>query len=227
MGTRLKRKTGIEVDTEGSWAISYGDMITLLLSFFVIFFSFDFKKEVNQKLTDSAIESISLIQHENTNKLGLIENPIVEVDELSDITTVVQETGDGRMIVLFKGANFFSTGSESVNEVGQVLLNKFAEKYLPFAGKFKLKIQAFTDDRPVVNETSRFKDNIELSALRSISILRHLRRKGIPLNRIEIGGKGIMSNKLLKLLNIRSNDKNEIRKMSRTVAFILSREELS
>lgn len=28
----------IHTDSDGSWAISYGDMITLLLSFFVIFF---------------------------------------------------------------------------------------------------------------------------------------------------------------------------------------------
>lgn len=227
MGVRLKKKRHLEVDTEGSWAISYGDMITLLLSFFVIFFSFDFKNEKDQKLTEHAIENISLINHDKNEKIGLVENQKVDAEDLSEITTIVQKTSDGRMIVLFKGANFFSTGSENVNEFGQKLLNKFAAKYLPYAGKFKLKIQAFTDDRPVLNETSRFKDNIELSALRSISILRYLREKGIPLNRVEIGGKGIMSNKLLQLLKIKSNDKEEIRKMSRTVAFILSREEIS
>jgi len=27
------------VDTEGSWAISYGDMVTLLLTFFILFSS--------------------------------------------------------------------------------------------------------------------------------------------------------------------------------------------
>ena len=28
-----------EIDSEGSWAISYGDMITLLLTFFILFFN--------------------------------------------------------------------------------------------------------------------------------------------------------------------------------------------
>jgi flagellar motor protein MotB len=30
-----------ETDTEGTWAVSYGDMVTLLLTFFILFFSLD------------------------------------------------------------------------------------------------------------------------------------------------------------------------------------------
>jgi flagellar motor protein MotB len=39
-----------EVESEGTWAISYGDMITLLLSFFVIFFTTDFDKKKMQDM---------------------------------------------------------------------------------------------------------------------------------------------------------------------------------
>ena len=38
-----KNRIHSEEDSEGTWAISYGDMITLLLSFFVIFYNADFK----------------------------------------------------------------------------------------------------------------------------------------------------------------------------------------
>lgn len=227
MGVKLKRKTAVEVYSEGSWAISYGDMITLLLSFFVIFFSFDFKTEKDQKLTDHAIKSFSLINSEKEIKTGLDDSENNDVQDLSGITTIVKKTKDGKMIVIFKGASFFGTGSEDINNSGKKLLDKFVSKYLPYAGKLKLKIQAFTDDRPVKKRYSRFKDNIELSAFRSISILRYLRGKGVPLNRVEIGGKGIMTKKLFELINIKSDNTEEIRKMSRTVAFILSKEELS
>jgi flagellar motor protein MotB len=47
------------VDTEGSWAVSYGDMITLLLSFFVLFFSVDHEKTRKKGLEQSLILSLA------------------------------------------------------------------------------------------------------------------------------------------------------------------------
>lgn len=211
-------------DTEGSWAISYGDMITLLLSFFVIFFSFDFKKENEQKLEESAIRNIALMDTSVPGENGLSENDTTQVEELNEITTVVKKDKNN-LVIFFKGANFFDSGETNINFYGQTLLEKFVTKYLPYAGKFKLKIQAFTDNQPVNQNTHRYKDNVELSALRSISVMRYLQKNGIPLNRVEIGGKGIMSQKALDKLGLNAKNINEIRKMSRTVAFVLHRED--
>jgi flagellar motor protein MotB len=51
---RRRTANHLEIDTEGSWAISYGDMITLLLSFFIIFFSTDQEKD-RMKAMESAL----------------------------------------------------------------------------------------------------------------------------------------------------------------------------
>jgi len=52
MRNRRSRVTShSEIDSEGSWAISYGDMVTLLLTFFIIFFAADkFKMQKALKL---------------------------------------------------------------------------------------------------------------------------------------------------------------------------------
>ena len=51
---RLKREQEqIHIDTEGSWAISYGDMITLLLGFFILFFSLE--PETKKRVEDLAV----------------------------------------------------------------------------------------------------------------------------------------------------------------------------
>ena len=49
-----------EVDSEGSWAVSYGDMVTLLLTFFIIFFTTDPKQGTKQRveLKISLIETL-------------------------------------------------------------------------------------------------------------------------------------------------------------------------
>lgn len=220
------RRNQQHADTEGSWAISYGDMITLLLSFFVIFFSFDFNKEKEVKLEESAIHNISQLQNAGDKALTLTQNESEQIDELNQISTVVKKANNGNLIVFFKGANFFDSGKESLNEFGFDLLNSFTQKVLPYAGKYKIKIQAFTDDLPVRAELhKRFNDNLELSALRSISVLRQLQKSGFPLNRIELGGQGVISNKLLSYLGIDNMPVEEIRKISRTVAFVLYRED--
>tara|TARA_Y100000385_G_C13035448_1_gene612762 strand:+ start:648 stop:1334 length:687 start_codon:yes stop_codon:yes gene_type:complete len=214
-------------DTEGSWAVSYGDMITLLLSFFVIFFSFDFKEESEKKLEESAIKNIALIETYKEKNDGLVENESTSIEDLNEITTLVKKEKKGKFVVFFKGANFFESGDTGVNEYGKVLLGRFIDKYIPYAGKFRVKIQAFTDDRPVSRSEHRFKDNVELSALRSISVLRYLQNHGVPLNRVEIGGKGIMTKNALKVLGLETASLKEVRKMSRTIALVLYREDAS
>jgi flagellar motor protein MotB len=44
------KEVASEEESEGTWAVSYGDMITLLLSFFVIFYNTDFEKEKTLKI---------------------------------------------------------------------------------------------------------------------------------------------------------------------------------
>jgi flagellar motor protein MotB len=227
MRRKIKKIDIQSTDTEGSWAISYGDMITLLLSFFVIFFSFDFNKAKEKTLEKSAIKNIALMKTFKEKKTGIGEKDTQTIDDLNEITTVVKKERDGKLVVFFKGANFFDSGATMVNDIGQVLLSKFIKNYVPYAGKFRVKIQAFTDNKPVSKTNPRYRDNVELSALRSISVMRYLQNNGVPLNRVEIGGKGIMSERALSLLGTETKNITELRKMSRTIALVLYREDAS
>lgn len=211
-------------DGEGSWIVSYADMITLLCGFFVLFFSFDFNNKKEEALETSVLRSISLLNTEIADGRGVHSKANQNAIELNEISTFVKKESNGDLVVLFKGANFFDSGQTKLNAYGKIILEKFISKYMPYAGQFKVKIQAFTDDQPVTQNKHRYQDNIELSALRSISVLRYLQKSGVPLRRTEIGGKGIMSEKAFALMGITSDDKAEIRAMSRTVAFVLHRE---
>ena len=55
MKKRRRESKGKKQHDEGTWAISYGDMITLLLGFFILFFSMEPKQKGNAVLTDSLI----------------------------------------------------------------------------------------------------------------------------------------------------------------------------
>ncbi len=48
-----------EVDSEGSWAISYGDMVTLLLTFFILFFSLDSTPQKYTAIQDALVSALT------------------------------------------------------------------------------------------------------------------------------------------------------------------------
>ena len=62
---RIKReKKQTHIDTEGSWAISYGDMITLLLGFFILFFSLDPADKKESKISQSLLVTMQSLDKE-------------------------------------------------------------------------------------------------------------------------------------------------------------------
>lgn len=228
MKLKKMQETFEEHENDELWAISYGDMITLLLSFFVIFFSTDFKKNQQEKLDDhlmSSFKTSDLVLEKkypkslesNQAKKSTSAELKFELLKNTKITKV-----DDRLLVTFDKLNFFDSGITDPNKEGEIMLKAFAEKYLPYSGMYKLSIKAFTDRRPVTNK-HRYKDNMELSALRALAALRVMQKAGIPLNRLEIAGYGEMDHlkhfideeKLNKL------NQKEINDISRTLVIII------
>jgi len=89
----------------------------------------------------------------------------------------------------FPNTSFFDLGKENINKKGIEALNDFVKVYMPYAGHYTLGIRAYTDTRKVMGG-KRFKDNLELSALRSISTMRALSSLGVPMDKMKLGGYG-------------------------------------
>lgn len=186
-----------EVESEGSWAISYGDMITLLLSFFVIFFSTDFdkqKKEEQTELVRSEIASVDFLKNETSRtevvrNLDQLERKVQSNISLNDAKIEVIAVKNN-LLVKFSGISFFKSGSVELTSEGAEVLKSFSEKYIPYASVYGMSVRAFTDQRKVIQKKNRFKDNLELSALRAISAMRELQKSGIPLTHMDIAGLG-------------------------------------
>lgn len=220
-------------DDEGTWAISYGDMITLLLSFFVIYFSFDFKEVKEEKLENEVFQSmnqLSLIKAEDTSAYKSIAKDVaVNTDGIfSNSDYVIEKVSPGQFVVVFKNTSFFRSGSLRIKKEAREKLAEFAKVYLPYSGKYRVKVKAFTDRTPVIIRSKgklKFSDNLELSTLRSLNVMRYLSKKGVPLRRIEISGTGVISKNFEKYLGINKNEDNTRKALSRTVALVIKRDE--
>lgn len=209
-------------DTEGTWAISYGDMVTLLLSFFVIFFSTDFAGEKEAKLEKGLVKNIE--DQGYTDNLKDKFKLKHETQDLMVNKTVVKKMDNGEIYIFFPHMSFFKSGKFKLNAIALGALEKIKDSFLPYSGKYKLKIQAFTDDTPV-RAAYRYKDNVELSLFRSLSVMRKLASLGVPSVRMELGARGVMDKRVLRMVNGNKELTAEKEKdFSRTVAFVLFRE---
>lgn len=183
-----------EIDTEGSWAISYGDMITLLLTFFILFFSTDQEKDRMDRLESSLIAKFNGVPAASTPMIGEGGKEATVEQAVADRFQVQAFKVGNKVIIDFPGTSFFDLGKIDVTKSGQEELRKFVELYLPYAGSYTLGIRAFTDNRQVIRSPGRrFNDNLELSALRSVAAMRVLQQSGIPLRRMRLGGFGELS----------------------------------
>ncbi len=175
---------------EGSWAISYGDMVTLLLAFFMLFFSIDSQEVAKEKLTLALLATLAPLPtvpgelYEQTGEKITVQRALTDIDH-----TKIERLGE-KVVVEFPGVSFFKSGDTDLNAEGQAVLQNFATKYLPFAGTHTLNVIGTTDHHPV-SQGRRYLDNLELSALRSISGQRFLSKAGIPLAQTRLGGYGV------------------------------------
>lgn len=218
-----------EAENEGTWAISYGDMITLLLSFFVIFFTTDLKKDKMASLNNYMSFSMEELKHipGDLYKVGNKSTVKFDKNELQGLDIKVHQSHD-RVIVSFGRFSFFKSGQTELRGEGVEVLKKFVEKYLPYAGAYRLSIKGFTDKTKVsALRNRRYKDNLELSALRSISAMRTMQKAGIPLNRMEIAGAGEL-NLIQELLpELQAATEDERNNFSRTIMIVISPEKES
>lgn len=208
-----------EINVEGSWAISYGDMITVLLAFFVMFFSVDFKKEQEEVINTSLIDS--LLSEEITTKLTFGNKEVIQGLEQENAMEVKQLDKDN-ILVFYKGKSFFASGGTWIFPNMLPILKDFSTRVMPFLGEYKIVIQAYTDSTPV-SPGRRYRDNTELAVLRSVAIMRALLAEGVDSDRIEVTGKGVLNTHILKLMNIDLSDDKMIKSMQRTVSFVLRR----
>ncbi|OFZ12383.1 MAG: hypothetical protein A2Z20_01000 [Bdellovibrionales bacterium RBG_16_40_8] len=222
---RKKTKDTEHVDSDGSWAISYGDMVTLLLSFFVLYFTVDQSKvKANQlqqslmvRLQEGGVKSDQTLAE---SKLNIARKPGEGVDpELMEQFGAQVHKNENQLIVDFQNISFFEFGQVDLNSEGTKALNNFAKMYQAFSGQYTLRIQAYTDTRKVRSANLRFKDNLELSALRSVASMRALQKSGVPLSKMKIAGYGELAETQEKLMQLR-NEKDPL-KYTRKVVLVI------
>lgn len=121
---------------------------------------------------------------------------------------------NGKVYVSLSNQLLFGTGSTDIDKKGKEALIELA-KILNEQSDINILVEGHTDNQPIRFAT-RFKDNWDLSVLRSTEVIRFLTQEGqVDPKRITASGKG-------EYLPIEKGDTPEIRAMNRRTEIILS-----
>jgi chemotaxis protein MotB len=96
---------------------------------------------------------------------------------------------------VFQSEVLFPTGSDQINDAGQVEMKKLAgaiielQKEIPPEINWVLRVDGHTDNIPL-SGTGRYKDNWELSTARATSVVKFLIANGVPPERLVAAGFG-------------------------------------
>ena len=196
-----------------AWLAAFGDLMSLLLCFFVLLLSMssmDAKKvseaigslsgamsvleggtqtEISKKrmLESTPIDS----QDESAESVNRVKQAIGDANEMSEkgetASITLEDAQDGFVIEL-PATLLFKKGSATIySEDALLFLKRIALIIEELPNDMKVSVQGHTDNQgPGAN--SPYKDNWELSTARSISVLQELLLDGVAPNRISASG---------------------------------------
>ena len=223
-----------------AWIVTFSDLMTLLLVFFVLLYSISTLNEAKFK---KAMASIQISLGETAppvNLINLVDSSprgpkTVSLEDISGIRpreldmfqqirafvdkhalseNIKVSLEHGNVMIGITGTILFNSGLAQLNAGGKPVMDEIFNIIKEFKD-FKINIKGHTDNQDI--NTRQFPSNWELSACRATSVLRYLIEKGISADRLTATG-------YADLLPVAPNDTEENRQKNRRVEFVLKKE---
>jgi chemotaxis protein MotB len=181
---RVHEQEGAEED----WLMSYADMVTLLMAFFLAMLSVSHVDPVLFEQMKKGLRSDLGKDKDVKTPLGEIKHDLDSL--LADQRgrgEVSVDLGREGIIVEFSSSAIYDPGRADIGPAARANMDKVAEaiQHIEYY-KFAVDIEGHTDNIPI--NTLQFPSNWELSVSRATNIVRYLIGKGIPSERLKAAG---------------------------------------
>ena len=180
-----------------SWLVTYGDMVTLLMVFFVLMFS---ASKINEEKYDLVAQSIN----QGFNSPGpdasvnptsaasqAVESPLEDAKAKFD-ELVLEKSLEGEMSaslspyglkIELSSNSLFNSGSADVKDSVQSSLKELSGIIQDLGEEnYIVEIEGHTDNVPI--KTAQFPSNWELSSLRAVNVARLFEAAGVKKNQL-------------------------------------------
>lgn len=171
---------------EGNWLVSYADMMTLLVGFFVILLSFskvdEEKFEQARKSVTEQFGGVFSVPYEK-----LFQRLVETIKNLGMGEQLVIKQSDTGVTISLRGTIFFETGKADLKPEAMTVLQSMIESIRAESTGFDITVEGHTDDVPITNGTV-FKNNFELSSIRACRVIERFSAAGFnPTQLIAVG----------------------------------------
>lgn len=214
------------------WALSYGDMMTLLLCFFVLIVSYSTVELIKFRQAMGSLKgALGVIQNYDgptawQQDYPMMKRPVLRKENVLEILSEVEaqvfqlSSGDNIEIEVMEGGVNFRINEEMLFDIGGAELKPSVMQVLEKIGRIinrfscEVRVEGHTDNLPI--RTDRFPSNWELSSVRAVSVVRYFVEKlKVQPSRCTAVGCG-------EHRPLFSNDTYENRRKNRRVEILLS-----
>ena len=184
---KLKKENKDVVD---GWMGTYGDMITLLMAFFVMLYSTaDPDPGKYGDLADAMKEAFASESTENEFKE--LEKELNEVINDKDLESQVKvELGPNGIKIQIPGSSLYASGSANVMDNMTPVIEEISRTITELLDEstykdYMIEVEGHTDDYPISEDNPDFNSNWDLSAIRATGIVEILNASGINITKLK------------------------------------------
>ena len=223
-------------EEDRTWLVTYADLMTLLLVFFVLLFSLSFFETQRYKAGMEELRAAYENKSEIDDQLNPVESHFIRLDEFTGIRSGEREVVDsvnlfsrqmespdivhtdvknGKITIRVSGEALFDSGSAALNSRAEQIFDHLIAIFNEYP-QYRINIKGHTDNQPIA--TKQFPSNWELSAIRATTVLKYMIEKGISPQRLTATGYGDAVPRV-------PNDSDTNRAVNRRVEFVLEKKE--
>jgi chemotaxis protein MotB len=181
-----RRRSDEAEDSSAFWLITYSDMVTLLLAFFLLLYSFSVLSEDRQHELVEELRSVSANPVVRERAAHELETAAREIASQFEGDHAFVENTESEVTIGLSSAVTFATGDDALSAPGRDALVKAAAILAKLPNT--VRVEGHTDDVPV--RSGRFSSNWHLSAARAQCVVRLLVAEGVDPGRLQVVGFG-------------------------------------
>jgi chemotaxis protein MotB len=169
-------------EEDDSWLLPYVDVVSLLLAFLILALAMS---KVN--LHRFELLSAALNHQSPPPSLDALKEKIDQMIESKGLTGKIKTVVDDEGLRMdLQSALLFDSGQADITPAGRAAIDHVVQMLPTIDDRYQIAIEGHTDDVPI--HTVRFDSNWELSAARSIAVLKLFTGAGVGAQRLSAQG---------------------------------------
>ena len=169
MGRRKKVKMEEFEDDEGSWLLSYADMMTLIACFFILLMAFaNFDPVGFTKKTKVISQHFNKDKFKNSEtKMKILSEEIAKHPEIETKSKITVH--DSEIVISFSGTVLFGAGGYKLNNQATVAVDTLIDIIKTFDPGFNILVEGHSDNQK--NEESSLTSSWAVAGARAASVV--------------------------------------------------------